>query len=91
MTTLGAGGSLIWLARQRFNVMLEAIHFAEHDANGSTTISPGIRWSYDFKSGLQIVPGLALPIEFTNGTRQRSVFLYLSFEHPFTKEAKSGS
>jgi hypothetical protein len=91
MTTLAAGGSLIWLARPRFNVMLEAIHFAEQNANGSTTISPGIRWSYDFKSGLQIVPGLAFPIEFTNGTRQRSVFLYLSFEHPFTKEAKSGS
>jgi hypothetical protein len=40
---------------------------------------PAHRWSYDFLSTLQIVPGVAFPI--ISGTK--AIFVYLSFEHPF--------
>ncbi len=49
-------------------------------------VSPGIRWSYDFESGLQIVPGIALPIGVGPSRGEKSAFLYLSFEHPFGKK-----
>jgi hypothetical protein len=45
------------------------------------TLSPGIRWAYNFASGLQIVPGIAFPIGFSANRDQRAVLLYLSFEH----------
>jgi hypothetical protein len=40
------------------------------------------------RGGLQIVPGIGVPIGIgtSNGTRQ--LFLYLSLEHPFTATAK---
>ena len=82
-----AGNSFVWLAKPRFNVLVETLWTRTSDRNGhdsQTTVSPGIRWSYDFPSKLQIVPGLAFPI--TNHGGGRSVFLYLSFEHPFIKQ-----
>jgi hypothetical protein len=51
-------------------------------------ISPGIRWAYNFKSGLQIVPGIAVPIGAGPSRNERGIILYLSFEHPFKKERK---
>jgi hypothetical protein len=81
---LTAGQSFVWLARPRFNVLVETLWSRTSDRAGhdsQLTISPGIRWSYDFRSKLQIVPGLAFPI--TSGGGAKSVFLYLSFEHPF--------
>ena len=53
-------------------------------------LSPGIRWAYNFRSGLQIVPGLAFPLGVGPSHGQRSLLLYLSFEHPF-KKRPSGS
>jgi hypothetical protein len=79
---LTAGQSFVWLANHRFNVLVETLWSRTSDRAGhdsQLTVSPGIRWSYDFPSKLQIVPGLAFPI--TSGAK--SVFLYLSFEHPF--------
>jgi hypothetical protein len=37
----------------------------------------------NFTSGLQIVPGIAVPIGVGSSSGQRDVFLYLSFEHAF--------
>ena len=89
------GGSAIWLARPRFNVMLEATHLVAREPvpagvtrSTTTFVSPGVRWAYDFASGLQVVPGLAMPIEVGRGDADRSLFLYLSFEHPFTAAAR---
>ena len=79
-----AGQSLVWLANHRFNVLIETLWNRTSDRTGhdsTTTISPGIRWSYDLPNHLQIVPGIAFPI--TNPGAAKSVFLYLSFEHPF--------
>ncbi len=84
---LTAGNSFVWLANHRFNVLVETLWSRTSDRGGhdsQTTVSPGIRWSYDFPSKLQIVPGLAFPI--TNHGGGKSVFLYLSFEHPFVKQ-----
>ena len=49
-------------------------------------ISPGIRWAYNFKNGLQIVPGIGVPLGVgpSAGETGRALF-YLSFEHPFRK------
>ena len=87
------GQSLIWLAHPRFNVMLEYVHTQAQAVAGpdrtekvtSTYLSPGIRWSYNFPSGLQIVPGLAMPIGVGASRGEKAIFLYLSFEHPFKK------
>ncbi|MBK5256113.1 MAG: transporter [Vicinamibacteria bacterium] len=85
------GQSVVWLAVPRVNFMLETVWSRSQsvagrgavEAGDSLYISPGIRWSYDFKSGLQIVPGLAFPIGVGPSRGEHSVFLYLSFEHPF--------
>jgi len=85
------GQGLIWLARPRLNFMLEAIWErtevpAGRDATlreESSFVSPGVRFAQDFPSGLQVVYGLGLPIGFGESDGDRSVLLYLSFEHPF--------
>ncbi|MGZ5584494.1 MAG: transporter, partial [Usitatibacter sp.] len=85
------GQSFVWLASQRVNLMLEAIYTRGQEVAGAGAtntvkaayVSPGVRWSYDFASGLQIVPGIAFPIGVGPSRHEKSVFLYLSFEHPF--------
>jgi hypothetical protein len=86
-----AGQSVVWLARPTFNVLVEVV-FARAQAviepNRTATsdalfVSPGIRWAYNFSSGLQIVPGIAVPIGVGPSRGRHGVFLYLSFEHPF--------
>ena len=85
------GGSLIWLGGAGFDVMLEALgsRFQEVTGPGRTQtkssffLSPGVRWAYDFRSGLQIVPGIGVPIGLGSSRGQYAVLLYLSFEHPF--------
>ena len=88
---LKAGASAIWLVAPTFNLMLESIATRSEslDDNGkresstSYLISPGMRAALNFKSGLQIVPGIAFPIGVGSSSSQRDVFLYLSFEHSF--------
>jgi hypothetical protein len=87
------GQSFIWLASPNFNVMLESFWQSQESVIGhglkrredSLLISPGIRWAYNFKSGLQIVPGIAAPIGIGPSKGERGLFIYLSFEHPFKK------
>ena len=52
-------------------------------AEESLLLSPGVRFAQNRPSGLQIVYGLALPLEVGPGDGERSLLLYLSFEHPF--------
>ena len=90
------GQSFIWLAHTRFNVMLETVFGRSQavvasdrtDWTNSLFLSPGIRWSYNFKNGLQIVPGIGVPLGVGPSAGERAVFLYLSFEHPFRKLPK---
>ena len=85
-----AGQSFIWLVRSRFNVMLETVWTrATTDSDAGSSVSesafiiPGIRWGYDFRSGLQVVPGIGVPLGIGGSKGARQIFLYLSLEHPF--------
>jgi hypothetical protein len=87
------GQSFIWLTNARFNVMLEYVYYGldrivgpgQTQREGSAFINPGIRWAYNFRSGLQIVPGLSIPIGVGPSKGNNGIYLYLSFEHPFLK------
>ena len=80
-TQTTAGFSAIYAVLPKVHAMLETLAVRE-GSETTTIISPGVRWAYDFKSGLQIVPGIAVPIT-THPRHERAVLLYLSFEHPF--------
>ncbi len=90
------GQSIIWLVKPRFNLMLETVwnrsesvagpNLREHE--NSWLLSPGVRWAYNFESGLQIVPGVAVPIGLGPSRGDVSLFIYLSFEHPFGRKTK---
>ena len=92
------GASLVWLTSSRFNVLTETVWTRAQSVTGPGDratadlwlVSPGIRWAYNFKSGLQIVPGLAFPLGVGPSRGQKSFLLYLSFEHPFGKH-RAGS
>lgn len=94
LTDFNLGQSFIWLASPRFNVMLETLWLNEEvmfdpglptRRENTVLISPGIRWAYNFKNGLQIVPGVAVPLGVGPSRGERGIFLYLSFEHPFRR------
>jgi len=92
-TGYNVGQSLIWLAKPRFNLMLETLWTGYEDVVGpgqtqrshSLLVSPGVRWAYNFKSGLQIVPGVAVPMGVGPSSGERGLILYLSFEHPWRR------
>jgi hypothetical protein len=85
-----AAQGLIWLARPTLNLMLEARWDrsetlaaggrVEHEE--SFVVSPGARFAQNLDH-LQIVYGLAFPVEVGAGDGSKSVLLYLSLEHPF--------
>lgn len=85
-----AGQSLVWRATSRVNVMLELAwtRSAVVIGRGTTVhedalyLNPGVRWAHDFASGLQIVPGIAVPVGLGPSRGDTGIFLYLSFEHP---------
>lgn len=89
------GQSTIWLATNRFNVLVETVWNSfeivvrrhQTEKQYSAIVNPGIRWAHNFASGLQIVPGVSFPIGFGPSNGSRGVFFYLSFEHPFKKVA----
>jgi hypothetical protein len=74
-----AGASAIYAILPEVHFMLENLWTSD---SRSLIVSPGVRWAYDRPKKLQIVPGVAFPIN-TRDSHDRSVFLYLSFEHPF--------
>lgn len=89
-TALGmnAGQSLVWTVHRNFNALVEAVWIYAESVTGPEVtqgahtfiVSPGIRWAHNL-NGLQIVPGLAVPIAVSSHRSEASVFLYLSFEH----------
>ena len=88
-----AGASVIWLGSPVLDVLIETVYSKFQSVAGkertssdsSCLVSPGIRWAYNFPSGLQIVPGIAVPIGVGPSRGSRQILLYLSFEHPFRK------
>jgi len=89
-TTVSLGQSLVWQPFARTNFMLEAVWAGTSRTvgpadswNASFYVSPGVRWAYDFPTGLQVVPGIAFPIGVGPSKHDNQVLIYLSFEHPF--------
>lgn len=90
LVTFNAGGSIIWLASESFNVMLEytANRSIERFDNGTTRhstesiVCPGFRFAVNVEN-LQIVPGIGVPVFLTRDVSHSGVYFYLSFEHPF--------
>ena len=90
------GQSVVWLAKPRFNVLFETyFESAEKVVAPSRTkreyevfLNPGVRWAWNFKNGLQIVPGVAVPIGIGPSYGESRVFFYLSFEHPYRRTSK---
>jgi hypothetical protein len=84
------GQSMVWLASPRFNFLVETLWTSSEDVVGRKQtlrsqdlyVSPGIRWAYNLKRGLQIVPGIAAPIGVGPSAGEKGVIFYLSFEHP---------
>jgi hypothetical protein len=87
------GQSFVWLAHPRFNFLLETVFYGNEDVIAPRTtqwsstllLNPGIRWAYNLKSGLQIVPGFSVPIGIGPSSGERGIFVYLSLEHPYRK------
>jgi hypothetical protein len=87
-TSLNLGQSTVFLIKPNFNFLVETVWNRNAVVAGSSItsrnysllVSPGIRWAWNFKNGLQIVPGLAAPIGVGPSHGERGVFLYLSFE-----------
>jgi hypothetical protein len=90
ITGYNLGASLIWLTSENFNILTEVVwnSFESVNDDGSKSrqkscfINPGMRFAINYKSGLQIVPGLSFPIGIGDSHGEYGVFLYLSFEHP---------
>jgi hypothetical protein len=82
--------SLIFTPNQRIQPLVEVVYSRGQEVIGEDKtewsdeliISPGVRAAFNFSSGLQIVPGLAVPF---GRHGERGVFFYLSFEHPFQR------
>jgi hypothetical protein len=83
------GASIIYLASDNFNLMLEAVGSAGQEVAGAGStsqnntffINPGMRFAINCKSGLQIVPGISFPIGIGPSSGEYGVLTYLSFEH----------
>jgi hypothetical protein len=87
------GASLVWLARPSLNLMVETLWLSEEFVRGNGTtrreeivvLSPGMRAAFDLAGDLQIVPGIAYTIGLSRDASEDALFLYLSFEHPFSR------
>ena len=90
-SSYSGGASVVWLAHPQFNVLLESLFVRAQSIDGpgqtqwsnSVLLSPGVRWAFNLRGDLQIVPGVAVPVGVGPSAGQTGVFVYLSFEHPF--------
>lgn len=89
--SVNAAASAIWLLSPIFNFMLESAWDRSEtlDDTGRRVsanhfvLLPGARAAINLKSGMQIVPGVGVPIGAGPSRGEHDVFLYLSVEHPF--------
>jgi hypothetical protein len=87
------GLSIIVLFNKNFNFMFEVAGntaitssgYVNSQVSNSLFINPGFRYAINFKSGLQIVPGIAVPVGIASSKVEPGIFAYLSFEHPLWK------
>jgi hypothetical protein len=85
-----AGVALAWTPLSWANVLVEFAHVSTEEIRDNKTsardsmfiVNPGLRFAITFSSGLQIVPGVSAPLQFTSDGTEVSSLFYLSFEHP---------
>lgn len=90
LSSLSLGLSAIWLAERYDNFLLESIYTIKSsiDGNGeirhdrAVVLSPAYRHAIDI-GGLEIVPGIGLPMTISGASTDVGLFFYLSFEHPY--------
>jgi hypothetical protein len=88
---VNAAASAIWLVAPTVNLMLESVwelveSLDDAGARGAEehfVVLPGVRAALNLSSGMQIVPGIGMPIGIGPARGQRDLFLYLSVEHAF--------
>jgi hypothetical protein len=97
LASFAAGQSVVWLAHRRVNFLLEALYTSTElagpvrtERTESLTVNPGMRVAFDFQSGLQVVPGVSVPLGIGPSRGERAVLFYLSFEHPFRLAGPAG-
>jgi hypothetical protein len=87
------GQSFVWFAKPRFNIFVEALFERSQEVTGSrltkneysVLISPAIRWTHEFKNGLSVSPGIAVPVGVGPSRGERNIFFYITFGHPIKK------
>lgn len=83
------GQSAIWLAKPSFHFVFETAWTRaglvtgpkQTEQSDTFLLNPGVRWAHNFKSGLQVVPGIAVPVGVGASRGVNGVFFYLSLEH----------
>jgi hypothetical protein len=88
---VNAAASAILLLTPNLNLMLETAwdrgELLGDDGTRATAehfvILPGVRAAINLASGMQIVPGIGVPIGLGPSRGQRDLFLYFSVEHSF--------
>ena len=84
------GGSVIWLAGRYDNIFVETLYNIQSSISGSgavernsaVVLNPAYRRAIEM-GDLEVVPGLGIPITFSNASSTIGLFFYLSFEHPY--------
>jgi hypothetical protein len=90
---INAGQSFIFSVSNRLNLMLETVWASTESVvaqdksvrDHTVLLSPGVRWAYNLKSGMQIVPGVAIPVGVGPSSGDWGILLYFSIEHPYRK------
>ena len=84
-----AGLALVWLPFTWANALVElawlsteTIVDAGSERASALVVNPGLRFAIDVPGGLQIVPGVGVPIQAQDGHVDVMALGYLSFEHP---------
>jgi hypothetical protein len=83
------GQSFVWLVRPRFNALLETtwnqiagvVSRNRVESFHDLLLSPRCTLGLQLPSGLQIVPGIAIPVGLGPSAGEKGVFVYLSLEH----------
>jgi hypothetical protein len=90
---VNAGQGFIFSVSNRLNLMLETVWASTESVvaqdksvrDHTVLLSPGVRWAYNFKSGMQIVPGVAVPVGVGPSSGDWGILFYFSIEHPYRK------
>jgi len=92
-TGYAVGQSFVWFAKPKLNFFVEALWERSQEVTGpgstvnnhSFLVSPAVRWAYEFKSGLTVSPGVAIPIGLGPSRGENNIVFYIAFSHPIRR------